>query len=292
MDCGDTPGVRRIRAFFNPVGAAGVPSALGTTSRGGNMPLPTLTPEQRQQALEKAAEARRKRAELKAQLKSGNLTLATVLDKEDDDTVGKMKVSSVLRACRAWGRSARARSWRSTTFRRRAASAASAPSRRTRCWPSSAGRSNRPGTYRSGCQLPSDRFVRRFANGTRSPRRACRSLRGRQGGDRVPPSGGSSRPPALRLDHDPTSAPRRDRRSPLLLRRPGHVRPAGRRRRAARVGRDLRQPLRDPTGAGRADRKSTRLNSSHVRISYAVFCLKTKTTPAFRLRGEVSRTLS
>jgi hypothetical protein len=60
------------------------------------MPLPTLTPEQRQQALEKAAEARRKRAELKAQLKSGNLTLATVLDKEEDDTVGKMKVASVL----------------------------------------------------------------------------------------------------------------------------------------------------------------------------------------------------
>src|SRR3989442_4591807 len=28
------------------------------------------------------------------------------------------------------------------------------------------------------------------------------------------------------------------------------------------------------------DRKSTRLNSSHVRISYAVFCLKKKTTMA------------
>src|SRR3989442_2820739 len=28
----------------------------------------------------------------------------------------------------------------------------------------------------------------------------------------------------------------------------------------------------------RRDRKSTRLNSSHVRISYAVFCLKKKTT--------------
>src|SRR5436305_6483351 len=28
----------------------------------------------------------------------------------------------------------------------------------------------------------------------------------------------------------------------------------------------------------REDRKSTRLNSSHVRISYAVFCLKKKTT--------------
>src|SRR5207302_3996750 len=28
---------------------------------------------------------------------------------------------------------------------------------------------------------------------------------------------------------------------------------------------------------GRLDRKSTRLNSSHVKISYAVFCLKKKT---------------
>jgi dihydrodipicolinate synthase/N-acetylneuraminate lyase len=60
------------------------------------MPLPTLTPEQRQQALEKAAEARRKRAELKAQLKSGNTSLATILNKDDDETVGKMKVSAVL----------------------------------------------------------------------------------------------------------------------------------------------------------------------------------------------------
>src|SRR5690554_7792734 len=32
--------------------------------------------------------------------------------------------------------------------------------------------------------------------------------------------------------------------------------------------------------ANTADRKSTRLNSSHVRISYAVFCLKKKTTLA------------
>src|SRR5690606_41851438 len=32
-----------------------------------------------------------------------------------------------------------------------------------------------------------------------------------------------------------------------------------------------------PRGAGHAtDRKSTRLNSSHVKISYAVFCLKKK----------------
>src|SRR5690242_21612493 len=31
--------------------------------------------------------------------------------------------------------------------------------------------------------------------------------------------------------------------------------------------------------AGIEDRKSTRLNSSHMSISYAVFCLKKKTTP-------------
>src|SRR2546429_9281016 len=33
---------------------------------------------------------------------------------------------------------------------------------------------------------------------------------------------------------------------------------------------------RDPDPAGRRDRKSTRLNSSHGYISYAVFCLKKK----------------
>src|SRR3989442_6233890 len=36
--------------------------------------------------------------------------------------------------------------------------------------------------------------------------------------------------------------------------------------------------VQEPTGivAHQLDRKSTRLNSSHVRISYAVFCLKEK----------------
>src|SRR5690554_7021916 len=33
-----------------------------------------------------------------------------------------------------------------------------------------------------------------------------------------------------------------------------------------------------PSNAALLDRKSTRLNSSHVRISYAVFCLKKKKT--------------
>jgi hypothetical protein len=60
------------------------------------MPLPTLSDEDRKAALAKAAEARRKRAELKAELKSGKRNLKDVLAKNNDDTVGKMKVSSVL----------------------------------------------------------------------------------------------------------------------------------------------------------------------------------------------------
>ena len=60
------------------------------------MALPTLTPEQRAQALEKAAEARKKRAELKQQLKTGKVTLGDVLQRSGDDVVGKMKVANVL----------------------------------------------------------------------------------------------------------------------------------------------------------------------------------------------------
>src|SRR5690625_5896265 len=40
---------------------------------------------------------------------------------------------------------------------------------------------------------------------------------------------------------------------------------------------------------GFEDRKSTRLNSSHVAISYAVFCLKIKKTRACSKRYEVQR---
>src|SRR3712207_7826688 len=43
---------------------------------------------------------------------------------------------------------------------------------------------------------------------------------------------------------------------------------------ALRPGDRRGDPLRDLRG----DRKSTRLNSSHANISYAVFCLKKKTT--------------
>ncbi len=62
------------------------------------MPLPTLTEEQRREALAKAAEARKKRAELKNQLKTEKMSLRDVLSRQGDDTVGKMKVSAVLEA--------------------------------------------------------------------------------------------------------------------------------------------------------------------------------------------------
>ena len=63
------------------------------------MALPPLTPEQRAAALEKAAQARRSRAELKAKLKNSSTSLAEVLDAwEGDEVIGKMKVSALLEA--------------------------------------------------------------------------------------------------------------------------------------------------------------------------------------------------
>src|SRR3712207_8384487 len=43
-----------------------------------------------------------------------------------------------------------------------------------------------------------------------------------------------------------------------------------------RVSSTKRPPQRKRRRENRADRKSTRLNSSHANISYAVFCLKKK----------------
>ena len=63
------------------------------------MALPPLTPEQRVAALQKAAAARKARAELKVALKSSGTSLAQVLDSGDtDEAVGKMKVVAVLEA--------------------------------------------------------------------------------------------------------------------------------------------------------------------------------------------------
>src|SRR3712207_7337272 len=53
------------------------------------------------------------------------------------------------------------------------------------------------------------------------------------------------------------------------------VRAPGARQRPRHAGADPDQPHH----AEQADRKSTRLNSSHANISYAVFCLKKKNKP-------------
>jgi hypothetical protein len=62
------------------------------------MPLPpTLSPEQRQAALDKAAAARRERAELKEKLKMGSINLKELFRLADSqEVVAKMKVLAVL----------------------------------------------------------------------------------------------------------------------------------------------------------------------------------------------------
>ena len=79
--------MRRIRALHNPVTPRG-PTAVPPSPRPKGL-LHAAMPasiRQRQQALEKAAEVRRKRRDLKAQLKNGNQSLAEVLKSPEDDT--------------------------------------------------------------------------------------------------------------------------------------------------------------------------------------------------------------
>ena len=60
---------------------------------------PSLSPEQRAAALEKAGAARKARAELKERLKMGSLSLDELLSLSDrDEVVGKTKVLAALEA--------------------------------------------------------------------------------------------------------------------------------------------------------------------------------------------------
>lgn len=70
------------------------------------MPLPpSLSPEQRQAALKKAAAARRLRAEIKDKLKMGSVSLREVIDQGDnDEMVAKMKVLSLLESLPGLGK--------------------------------------------------------------------------------------------------------------------------------------------------------------------------------------------
>jgi hypothetical protein len=66
---------------------------------------PALTDEARQAALEKAAIARRERAELKNRLKMGSITLREVLNGGDnDEVIGKTKMLTVLESLPGLGK--------------------------------------------------------------------------------------------------------------------------------------------------------------------------------------------
>src|SRR5690242_20888187 len=80
-------------------------------------------------------------------------------------------------------------------------------------------------------------------------------------------------------------------RSLDVVRGPHH---AHRNQSAGRVGdceRSGKDPYADPVAvaaAHRPDRKSTRLNSSHMSISYAVFCLKKKSASSVLVWGTIA----
>src|SRR3712207_7363523 len=57
---------------------------------------------------------------------------------------------------------------------------------------------------------------------------------------------------------------------------------------AASLRRDRRRRGRSYGRSDEEDRKSTRLNSSHANISYAVFCLKKKKSSILRSRDQIS----
>jgi hypothetical protein len=62
------------------------------------VPLPPLTPEARQAALEKAAQARRERAEVKNRLKNSGASLSEVVaeGRNSNEVIGKMRVIDLL----------------------------------------------------------------------------------------------------------------------------------------------------------------------------------------------------
>jgi DNA uptake protein ComE-like DNA-binding protein len=68
------------------------------------MALPNLSDADRQAALKKAAEARQKRAELRAKIKAGDMSFAQVMAKSDDPIVARMKVSTLLESLPGYGK--------------------------------------------------------------------------------------------------------------------------------------------------------------------------------------------
>lgn len=66
---------------------------------------PQLTPEQRQDALLKAAASRKRRAEVKVKIKNGEFSIDTILEiAKTDDAVGKMRVKELLESLSGVGK--------------------------------------------------------------------------------------------------------------------------------------------------------------------------------------------
>lgn len=62
------------------------------------MALPSLTPDEKKRALEKAQTMRRARAELRAKLKKGSVKFSDIIAGQKDPVVQRMKVSYLLKS--------------------------------------------------------------------------------------------------------------------------------------------------------------------------------------------------
>src|SRR2546428_9203425 len=97
-------------------------------------------------------------------------------------------------------------------------------------------------------------------------------------------------PPTMSTSHAAGGSMRRATGNWRILRYKSHLvgmrfrseRPRGTSHTCPRCGKEA-STYRSPRAEHRGDRKSTRLNSSHDQISYAVFCLKKKNIISYHL---------
>lgn len=68
------------------------------------MALPNQTPEERKAALEKAAKARHDRAELRAKIKEGTISVKEVLTTEGNPVIDKLKVKDMIASLPGYGK--------------------------------------------------------------------------------------------------------------------------------------------------------------------------------------------
>src|SRR5947209_13374164 len=121
------------------------------------MPLPALSPEQRAAALEKAAAARKARAELRERLKSKGATVGDVLKQgETDEVIGKMRVSAVLESLPGVGKARAAKIMERLRSPRPAACGAWEPTSGRRSRPSSRTRRSSEGSAQTHGRIPDE----------------------------------------------------------------------------------------------------------------------------------------